>query len=104
MLQQTIFKSVVITTLVCLSSLVFAESDSTKIGIKVEIKAKQVCDYAYTFEGNENPKLSREIGFFTCDKSPIKLQQEANKIATSKFGMSYSTMTDEHVRMFMVVQ
>ena len=83
---------------------VHANSDSMKIGISVEIKAKQACDYSYTMETNNKVRDLRNTGFSVCDISTAKLQLQANQIASSSFTTTQSQLDEKRLRIFMTVQ
>ncbi|MGK0273574.1 MAG: LEA14-like dessication related protein [Cocleimonas sp.] len=104
MLKQTIFKNVVLVILICFSNNVYAGSDSTKIGISVQIKSKQACDFSYALDGSSNMQYSRQTHFSNCDESTLKLQQQANQIVKSEFSVTESMADEKRLRVFMVVQ
>ena len=104
MLKKTIFASGVLAMLICLPFTVYANSDSTRIGISVEIKSKQGCDYSYAMETNAKLRDLRNTGFSACDISAAKLQQQANQIASSSFTTTQSQLDEKRLRIFMTVQ
>jgi hypothetical protein len=104
MLKQKIFKNVVLAILIFSINIVFAGSDSTTIGISVEIKSKQTCDYAYALDSNSNMQYSRQTHFSNCDNTTLKLQQLVNQIVKSEFSVTESMTDEKRLRVFMVVQ
>ena len=104
MVMQTIFKGLVLAMLIGLTHAVFATSDSAKIGIRVEIKAKQGCDYSYSLDSASNLKYSKHSHFSSCHNSMVKLQQQAEEIVKTEFKTSQSGIEGQQLRIFMVVQ
>lgn len=104
MVSQKIFRSVVITTLICFSPVVFAAGDSARIGIKVEIKSKQGCEYTYALASNAKLQYSERTDFSNCDTSTIQLQQQVDQVVGSEFRTTESISGEKRLRVFMVVQ
>jgi len=104
MLKKTIFASAVLAILICLPFIVHAAGDSTSIGISVEIKSKQACDYSYAIENRANLTDSDFTKLSTCDISAVKLEQQVNQIAISEFTTTQSELDSNRLRVFMTVQ
>ncbi len=104
MLKKTIFRNVLLAMLIFLPFVVHANSDSTRIGISVEIKSKQACDYSYALENAVNSENSKYTRFSDCGINARNLQQQANQIASSVFTTTQSQQDEKRIRVFMTVQ
>lgn len=104
MLQKKVLNSVILAMLMRLSFIAHANRDSTRIGISVEIKAKQACTYSYVTEISVNLSNPKHTRFSNCDISAVKLQELANQIVNAKFRTTPSQRDDNRLRVFMTVQ
>ena len=104
MFLKSFFIQLVLVMLVFIPQHAYAESDSTRIGISVEIKSKQVCDYSYSLENSENLNSSSNSSFIHCDVNASKLQQTANQVASSELSNTTSKIDGKQLRVFMTVQ
>lgn len=98
------FTYLALATFVSLPMSVFAENDSTRIGISVEIKTKQACDYAYAFENGNSLSNSSNSSFSSCNINSSRLQEHANQVASLEIDTTASSIDGKKLRVLMTVQ
>lgn len=104
MLQKKLLNSVILTMLMCLSFTAHANRDSARIGISVEIKSKQACDYSYFAKSSVNSDSPKYLSFSHCEITTIKLQEQVNRIVNAEYRTTTSDRDANRFRVFMTVQ
>ena len=101
---RTIFKNVFFSLLLCASFAADANNVSTRIGISVEIKSTQACDYTYVMETNLDMFKVKRSDNSSCGITMKTLQKRVNHITSSELTQIQFQQEKNRFRVFMTVQ
>ena len=82
----------------------YANNNSTRIGLSVEIKPKQACHFSYVLESDVNLSRTRTASQSSCLTHVSNIQQQANIVATTMVSNSAESIDGKKLRVLMVVQ